>query len=443
MSTISGSNASVDFAAQGKRSSAGQTVRTIGRGLVKLLAAVAVALVMVPVALLPVATAVPWYGWLALALADVGLLALLITRAPTTGHKALIIAAIVAVSVLAVLMSQWFASTPPITGADGRVVPGSIAELEQVELNGSQQWITIRGHDQTRPILLFLAGGPGGSQLAATRKMLGDLEQHFIVVNWEQPGAGKSYHAVNIAELTPERYIADAEALTLYLRERFNQDKIYILGESWGSILGVWMAQRHPELYHAIAGSAQMVDFLETDTYCYFLAMQLAFESGDFKKMQALMLQGPPPYYGTGVTRKVTAYLMPLSQHMNGNPAITGPGYDTIGDLASPEYGLYDKVNYARGLLNTMDVLWPQLWDVNLREQAPRLEVPVYFLEGRHDVNAPPALVEDYMQTLEAPHKELMWFEHSGHSPWVDESAKVVDVMVNTILADTGRLANR
>ena len=79
------------------------------------------------------------------------------------------------------------------------------------------------------------------------------------------------------------------------------------------------------------------------------------------------------------------------------NPAITGPGYNTFGEIAAAEYGLMDKVNYVRGLTETMNVMWPQLWEIDLRQQAPRLEVPVYFLEGRHDVNAPPALVEEYV----------------------------------------------
>jgi pimeloyl-ACP methyl ester carboxylesterase len=123
---------------------------------------------------------------------------------------------------------------------------------------------------------------------------------------------------------------------------------------------------------------------------------------------------------------------------MNQNPQIHSD-YDTIGDIAAVEYGLYDKVNYVRGLLNTMDAIWPQLWEVDLRRQATRLEVPVYFLEGRHDINAPPHLAEDYLQVLEAPQKSLIWFEHSGHSPWVEESQKVVDVMVNQVLPHSTR----
>ena len=109
------------------------------------------------------------------------------------------IAGLLLIAVLAVLASQFFALTPPILSADGQPLPGSIASLEKVNLNGSQQWISIRGMDTTKPVLLFLAGGPGGSQLATARFALSDLEQHFVVVNWEQPGAGKSFDAVDRA----------------------------------------------------------------------------------------------------------------------------------------------------------------------------------------------------------------------------------------------------
>jgi hypothetical protein len=134
----------------------------------------------------------------------------------------------------------------PATDASGKPIPGSIATLEKVKLNASEQWITIRGQDVNKPVLLFLAGGPGGTDMVVTRIALGALEEHFVVVNWDQPGAGKSYHSVPHASLTPDRYIADAHELTLYLRQRFGQAKIYVLGESWGSVLGIgsllWLA---------------------------------------------------------------------------------------------------------------------------------------------------------------------------------------------------------
>ena len=102
---------------------------------------------------------------------------------------------------------------------------GQHCHPRKVTLNGSQQWVSIRGKDITKPVLLFLAGGPGGSQLATARFALGGLEEHFVVVNWEQPGSGKSFDAVDRSTLTPERYIEDAHALVLLLRERFERKK--------------------------------------------------------------------------------------------------------------------------------------------------------------------------------------------------------------------------
>ena len=293
---------------------------------------------------------------------------------------------------------------------------------------------TLPAADQ--PPLLFLAGGPGGSQLATARYALGGLEEHFVVVNWEQPGAGKSFDAVDRATLTPERYIEDAHALILHLRERFDQEKVYVLGESWGSALGVMLVQRYPELFHAFIGTGQMVAFLETDQMDYDFALQWAQVRGDIAKVETLVRQGPPPYYAD-VAWKSATYLLDTYAYMNANPAIADNGANTFRDLAAPEYGLYDKVSWVRGVIDTLGVVYPQLWDVDFRTQAPKLDVPVYFLIGRHDINAPVTLTEEYYDLLDAPHKELVWFEHSGHTPWVHESARFVQVMVETVLGQT------
>lgn len=438
MSTLTERQMDVDNRAASNRTSGGLG-RKIGMFLLSILGGLVALLSLLPVALLPVITAVPLVVTVPLALVDVGLLWFLFARAETLVAKTAVIVGLLLVSATAVFASQRFATTPAILGANGDPLPGSVAELTAVELNGRDQWITIRGQSIDKPVLLFLAGGPGGTQLAATRKLLGGLEEHFVVVNWDQPGAGKSFHAADFDTLTPQTYLADAFELTAYLQERFNEEKIYVMGESWGTLLGMWMVDQQPESYHAFVGLAQMVAFLETDTYDYNLALEIAADNGDTDTVAALRQQGPPPYYGDGVTRKATRYIMYLSNYMNHNPAITGPGYDTIGDIGAVEYGLYDKVNYVRGVLSTMSVLWEQLWDVDLRTQVPSIEVPVYFLEGRHDVNAPPYLAEDYVETLDAPHVELIWMEHSGHSPWVDEADKVMDIMVNTVLAETAR----
>jgi len=390
-----------------------------------------------PIMLLPRASAVPAWVWIPLAAAGLGLLVSFFWIKPAWKATFISLAGLLIVAALAVAASQAFAMTPPILGADGKPLPGSTATLEQVTLNGSRQWISIRGHDISKPVLLFLAGGPGGSQLTTERFALGGLEEHFVVLNWEQPGAGKSFDAVDRATLTPDRYIEDAHALVLLLKERFKQEKVYVLGESWGSALGVWLVQRYPEDFHAFIGTGQMVAFLENDLMCYEFALDWARQRGDTAKVEALTQQGPPPYYGPGTAWKEAAYLTDTFAYMNQNPAIRDNGFNTWRDLAAPEYGLYDKVSWFRGVLETLDVVYPQLWEVDFRQQAPKLDVPVFFLIGRHDINAPTVLTEQYYAVLEAPHKEIVWFEHSGHNPWVSESARFVEVMVDTVLAQT------
>jgi pimeloyl-ACP methyl ester carboxylesterase len=333
--------------------------------------------------------------------------------------------------VIVKISSQLLSYTPPILGEDGKSLPGSVAALEKISLGSSKQWITIRGKNKNNPVLLFLAGGPGGSQLAATRTQLKELEDHFIVVNWDQPGSGKSYHSVPRKSLTAERYVSDAYELTQYLRKRFNQEKIYVLGESWGSALGIMLVQKHPELFNSFIGTGQMVAFLDTEIYDYKLAIKLAEENGDTQTVEKLKFQGAPPYFGKDVTWKSATYLMYLSNHMAKNPSISNPGYNTLEDLSGPEYGLYDKINYLRGVVYTFNHVYPQLYETDLRKKAVKIDVPVYFLEGRYDVNAPTVLVEEYFKLLESPHKELIWFEHSGHSPWINERDSFVDTLVN------------
>ncbi|MEZ4622500.1 MAG: alpha/beta hydrolase [Caldilineaceae bacterium] len=392
-----------------------------------------------PVLLLFVSTGVPLIVTFFLALIDVALIVLLFRFTRTVPLVSGVIVGVMLMAMAAVWLSQFYATTPPLTDAQGQVIPNSIATLEQIPLNGSKQWVSIRGRDRNNPVLLFLAGGPGGSQLTTARHELAGLEDHFVVVNWEQPGAGKSFYAVDRSTLTPERYISDGLALVHHLQARFGVDKVYVLGESWGSALGVLMVQREPERFHAFAGTAQMVAFLETDLICYDFAIDWAEQQGNIQHASQLREQGPPPYYGDGVAWKQVNYLRDTYAYMNQNPAIH-TDFNTPRDLGSPEYGLLDIVNWVRGPLDTLGIVYQQLWDIDFRKDALRLDVPVYFLLGRHDVNAPAALVEEYYELLDAPHKEIVWFEHSGHSPWVSESETFVEAMVDTVLAQTAAI---
>lgn len=329
---------------------------------------------------------------------------------------------ILIISMIYIWMTQVMASTPAIKDQNGNILPNSISELRQVNLNGRKEWISIRGIDKNNPVLLFLAGGPGGSQMAAVRYNLAELEEAFVIVNWDQPGAGKSYGAAKTKSITVDNYIEDGNALTQYLCEEFSEEKIYLVGESWGSALGIMLAQRSPELYHAVIGTGQMVAFLETEQIDYKTVLDLAKKNNDTKTVAKLTKNGPPPYYGKDVTWKTAAYIPYLGSVMAKNPEIKNNSYSTMRDLAASEYGIMDKINFLRGIVNTFNYVYPQLYNVDLRTDAQTLKIPVYFFIGRHDINAPTELVEKYIKELSAPHKEIIWFEHSGHSPWINEN---------------------
>lgn len=329
----------------------------------------------------------------------------------------------------AALSIQSCAMTPLIEDAEGKPLAGSVACLLEVELNGRREWISIRGNEASAPVLLFLAGGPGGTDLVSTRRSLGELERHFVVVGWDQPGAGKSYYAIAHVDLSLDVYTKDAIALIDLLRERFGQERIYLLGESWGSFLGARVAQAYPSGVAAFFGTGQMVAFKENDRACYELMLGWARKKGDAAKVEKLERQGPPPYYGSGVSIKLSNFLLDTWSYMKEELGVVSRG-DTIGDIMGPEYGLCDKVHFITGLTETLDAFYPKLWEEDLRASAPSLEVPAYFLIGRKDINASIPLFEDYYARLKAPAKEVVWFESSGHNPWSSESEAFVEALL-------------
>lgn len=375
------------------------------------LALVAAAVLLLPVVLLPLTTGVPLPVWLPLLLVGLAGVVWLVVRRRQPFARPAGVGVLVLTAAAAVIASQVFTTTAPITAADGRPLPGSIASVEKVELNGTEQWIMVRGKDTSNPVLLNLGmGGPGGGGFFNAPEFR-PLEEYFTVVSWDEPGTGKSYGAVPFSELGKERYVADAVALTNLLRERFGQQKVFIYGVSWSSIIGIWLIQEHPELFYAFVSSGQMVNTTENDRMGYELALQHLDEQGDTGRAEELRRNGPPPYRGDNVVSPYVAFLDVLNEIM-GTPRFT-----VIVPLIPffvPEYGYIDKINHTRGLIETFNVVYPQLEGLDFKEQAPELQVPVYFFVGRHDVNAMASLVEEYYDSLRAPDKKLVWLE-GGH----------------------------
>jgi len=343
-----------------------------------------------------------------------------------------------------VLGSQWAAHTPAIRGQDGQPLPGSIATLEKVKLGGVDQWLMIRGQDTSKPVLLFLSGGPGASEAARVLRFNQELEKHFVVVIWEQRGCGKSYPSRNPqSDLTVDQYVSDIVELTEMLRARFEEEKIYLVGHSWGTIIGVRAAQARPDLFHAYVGTAQMVDVRETDQMIYDMVLEHSRETGDTAFAQTLQAQGEPPYFGKSPIQPYST-LFGREYSIYEFPNIKNEEYRRDGDilmlmLKQSEYGWLDRLYYLLGLMNTFNVVYPQLQEIDLRLDAVNLDLPVYLVQGRHDMNNPSPLPEEYFNLLQAPSKQLYFFEESGHGMIWEEADLFHTLLVDTVLPETYR----
>jgi pimeloyl-ACP methyl ester carboxylesterase len=328
------------------------------------------------------------------------------------------------------------ASTDPIVGPDGEPLPGSIAELTQVEIGGHDLAMMIRGNSIDSPVLLFLAGGPGGSELGAMRRHLEALEQDFVVVTWDQRGTGKSYGALDPAStLTLDQAISDTIEVTNYLRDRFGAEKIYLVGQSWGTTLGVLAVQRHPELYQAFVGTGQMVSQRETDRIFYEDTLKWARESGRDDVVATLTDIGPPPYQSILDYEPLLAYekdVYPYDRSQNSE------GEGQMGEnLFVEEYTLLEQIHIFAGVFDTFSVLYPQLQQIDFREDATRLDVPVYLVQGRHEARGRAELANEWFEQLEAPSKKLIVLNTSGHRPLFEQPDRFHEVMTETVLAES------
>jgi pimeloyl-ACP methyl ester carboxylesterase len=316
------------------------------------------------------------------------------------------------------------ASTAPILGTDGEPHPGGVAELTSVELGGHEQALMIRGRSTDGPVLLYLAGGPGGTDLGAMRRDVG-LESEFVVVTWDQRGTGKSYDALDpSATLTLDQMVADTIELTEYLRDRFDEGKIYLVGQSWGSTLGVLAVQQRPELYHALIGVGQMVSQSSTDLLFYEDTLAWAERTGNRELVATLREMGPPPYADIRHYEKVIGHehdwnSYPELDLENEMPAI----------LFVPEYSFLDRLNAFRGFLDTFATLYPQLQGIDFRQTATSLEVPYYMVLGEHEARGRRGPANKWFDMLDATSKERVVFGGSGHRPNFDRPAEFAALM--------------
>lgn len=346
-----------------------------------------------------------------------------------------IIAGFLALFILVFVVVKSIALVTPVSGKNG------IAVLQTVKIGGVDQTMLIRGENVKNPILLYLHSGPGTTEMSAFRANHAELEKYFTVVLWEQRGTGKSYSSELPPEMmTIDRMVQDTGEVMKYLLEKFDQPKLFLVGHSWGSMLGVLAVQQYPEFIYAYAGSGQDICPAVGERISYAFALQKAEELGDAQALKELKqisatfeyptITGNPNWYQDVITER--KWLVKFGGEAVGKSDVSSI-YVIPGILPS-EYTIMDFIHFGQGSQFSLQTLWPQVMEVNLKESATKLEVPVFFLQGRHDYNTPSSLVEEYYDLLDAPYKELIWFEKSGHHPMYEEATLYDSILIEKLL---------
>jgi pimeloyl-ACP methyl ester carboxylesterase len=305
----------------------------------------------------------------------------------------------------------------------------SIAELKAIVIGGVQQWISIRGEDKRKPVLLFLHGGPGTSQMALIGDYQEELEKHFIVVNWDQRGAGLSYtKQVTKESMTIKQFLNDTIELTNYLRKEFKQEKIYVVGHSWGTILGLLAINEHPELYHHYFGVSQVLSMSKVEELSYRLILEKARKHNHQKAIIQLTEMGKPPWTSLKDNRIHQKYLEIFKSGISRDGILLKTFVKKM--FKSSEYTFLDMIRFIKGQYFSNKNLMDEVRGLDLSEIIRIVKVPITLMVGRHDLTTPPEPTKIWFDSLQAKDKEWVWFERSAHSPLFEENQKFIDLVL-------------
>jgi pimeloyl-ACP methyl ester carboxylesterase len=331
----------------------------------------------------------------------------------------------------------------PLSDEHGRPLVGSISEKIHVNINGVQQGMFIKSKNPKNPVLLYLHGGMPDYFL--TYKYPTGLEDYFTVVWWEMRGSGLSYsNDIPTETLTLEQILSDTKEVTNYLRKRFGQNKIYLMGHSGGTFIGIQMAEQSPELYLAYIGVAQISNQLESERLAWEYMLRQFRESGNRKMVKKL--EAAPVTIADGLSK---AYIGLRDQAMHSlgigtmhemNSVITGI---FLPSLANREYSLSEKINMWRAKSRSgISTLWTSIMNTDLTKKVPELKIPVYFFEGKYDYTCSYSEAKSYFKKLKAPVKGFYTFEKSAHSPLFEEPEKMQNILKEDVMKGLNKLTD-
>lgn len=347
----------------------------------------------------------------------------------------LVIAACIVLIVLILLVIVLIASSkglPELVDEQNHSFTNSISKKEFIEINGIKQGIFLRGESLDNPVLLFLHGGPGSPELpmALAEETSQRIESEFIVCYWDQRGAGMSYGKVNPDTMTLEQMIKDTIAVTNYLLARFNQTKIYLMGHSWGSYLGVKTIEQYPNAYYAYLGIGQIAHQRQSERLGYLYLLEHAKKINDKKAVNKLLEVdvNSPSFPESTYTYGIRSSLMnKYGVGIYHKDAFMTWIIKTI--FLCPAYTVREKIHYMQGMLFSGNHLFHYVLEDNLLEHSTTFDLPIYILQGKYDYQVSYQLAQEYYNAIHAPSKEFYTFDESAHSPIWEEPDKFMTAM--------------
>ena len=307
---------------------------------------------------------------------------------------------------------------------------------KSIMLNNHVHKCHWRTADRTLPILISLHGGPGIPNRHSMFTNHRELCNFFTVVAYDQRGCGGSYYNCNPKTLTLDTYIEDLHALVQYFTKLFDQDKVILLGGSWGTELGTIYAHKYPEYVRAYVGYGQVVDGFLNEEHSYNYVYEKIKESNNSEDLKELEKVGPPvkgcykPVY-QGL-RKQRDLLSKYGGHSMEKTTIFESLVKPV--FLSGEYSIKDIYGFIKGVKFTLENSWPSIVNYNFMEDTYKFDVPIYIFQGRHDYTTPSTLIKDYYDKIEAPDKRLIWFENSAHGPLSEEKEKFYEYLFKYVL---------
>ena len=327
--------------------------------------------------------------------------------------------------------------------------PKGIEELKPVKIGGVDQWLHIRGRNRNNPVLLYLHGGPGAPMIGFMDAMQRPWEDYFTVVHWDQRQTGKSYYPANDEDepLTINRHIEDTEEVIQYLQNHLNQKKLFVLGHSWGTVLGMHMAKRHPDWLYAYIGIGQVVNKMDNERVAYERLLNHAREQKEHELLAKLEAIAPYPDPDNPAESYVENSVFVRSElsRLAGETMMHHLFWDDLikiwnfGKVISPHLTLTDLSNSVFG--DVMAGYRPpytftkEYMTTDLpKDIGSSFEVPIFFFTGAHEWQVPRLLSDKWFSQINAPYKELIHFEESSHSVVMEEPGKVLCALVNKVL---------